>query len=81
MAQPKRTSRNREGVKGSMFKRCRQRKGQAILEYLVIATVIVLAIVAIRGTVETRVGEVFTASADRTGDAATALGDLQLEVQ
>ncbi len=63
-----------------MLRRVRQRKGQSILEYMVIVTVVVLAILAIRGTVDTRVTEVFTAAADRTGDAATALGNLSLEI-
>lgn len=61
-------------------KRLHARRGQSILEYLVIATVIVGAIIAIRGVVQGNVNTLYTNAADHTGDAATALGDLQVEV-
>lgn len=63
-----------------MVKRRRAQKGQSILEYLVIATVIVGAILAIRGVVQTNMNDLYTEAAAKTADAATALEGLEVEV-
>ncbi len=62
-----------------MRKLLRQKKGQSILEYLVIATVIVIAIAAIRSTLDTNITGLYTNAAAKTGDATTALGTLNVE--
>ena len=56
------------------------RRGQSILEYLVIATVIVGAIIAIRGVVTPHINRLYNNAADHTADAAKALGKLKVEV-
>ena len=55
------------------------RRGQSILEYLVIATVIVAALLAVRGTVSTHVSSLFTNASTKVGSAATSLGNLTFE--
>ena len=54
------------------------RQGQAILEYLVIATVIVAAIVAVRPAIQGAVEQLYNATRDQTINAANALGNGQL---
>ena len=54
-------------------RRLRSKRGQSILEYLVITTVVVLSILAIRGLVKTRTDELFGKSAERMGDAQKVL--------
>jgi len=46
------------------------------LEYLVVVTVVIIAIFAIRETVQANMENVFRESAELTGDAASAIGDL-----
>ena len=56
------------------------RKGQSILEYLVIATIIVGAIILVGkpgGLVDKNIKLLFTGAGDRTGDAASHLGKLK----
>lgn len=57
----------------------RQKKGQSILEYLVIATVIVIAIFAIKDRVQGNMNDLYGNAADRTANAAAALGGLAIE--
>ena len=62
-----------------MVKRLMNRKGQSILEYLVIATIVVLAVLAIRGTVTEKMNNVMTESTNKVDEAATALQSFKLE--
>ena len=62
-----------------MRKRRLARKGQSILEYLVIATVIVAAIIAIRQTVATNMSSLYTGAANKTSVAATQLSGLVID--
>lgn len=62
-----------------MRKQLRQKKGQSILEYLVIATVIVIAIFAIQGTVSNNMNDLYTNAAGKTATAAGSLGGLTVE--
>jgi Flp pilus assembly pilin Flp len=55
------------------------RRGQSIVEYLIIATVIVAAIIAIRSKVSTNMNSLFNNAANKTNEAATSLGSLNLE--
>ena len=56
------------------------RHGQSILEYLVIATIIVGAIIVIaKPAITTHMNSLYTNAAQKTGDAATALGGLKVE--
>jgi Flp pilus assembly pilin Flp len=57
----------------------RNRKGQSILEYLVIATVIVLALTAIRGTLVTNMNTMFQNAADQTDNANASLAGVTPE--
>lgn len=59
--------------------RLRQRRGQSILEYLVIVTVVIIAILAIRGTVQNNMNQTYTNAAAQTSTAATELGALLTE--
>ncbi len=56
-----------------MLKRLRNRRGQSILEYLLITGVIIAAIVAISAKVKTSMTNVFENAATQTGTAATVL--------
>ena len=56
-----------------MTRETRHQQGQSIVEYLVLATVVILAILAIRGTMNTKIAEVFDTTAERIGDAADLL--------
>jgi len=62
-----------------MWRRLRKRRGQSIVEYLVIAAVIVAAILAVRGTVQANMKSLYDKSAQKTAEAATALGNLKVE--
>lgn len=55
------------------------RKGQSILEYLVIAAVIVAGILAIKNTVKTNTDQLYTTAAGKVSTAATSLGGLTVE--
>ena len=55
------------------------RKGQSIVEYLVIAAIIVGAIIAIQPTIKTNINNLFQKGADKTNIAQTALGNLTTE--
>ena len=48
--------------------------GQSIVEYLTIITVVILAIIAIRGLVQGNMNTLFTSAATQTGTAAGKLG-------
>ena len=61
------------GMVGLRTRRLRSKRGQSILEYLVITTVVVLSILAIRALVKTRTDELFGKSAERMGDAQKVL--------
>ena len=50
------------------------RKGQSIVEYLVIVTVVIAAILLIRGTVAGNMNTLFTNAATQTGNAAGQVG-------
>lgn len=53
--------------------RCR---GQSILEYLVIAAVVIGAILAIKGTLTENMNTLYTKAAEKTSAAATSLDEL-----
>ncbi|MBI3322004.1 MAG: hypothetical protein HYZ91_07050 [Candidatus Omnitrophica bacterium] len=53
--------------------------GQSILEYLVIATVIVAAIIIAKGIVQGNMNQLYQNAAQKTSDAATALSSLAVE--
>ena len=54
-------------------------RGQSILEYLVIAAVIVAGILAIKGTVKTNTDKLYTNAANKVNAAAASLGNLGVE--
>ena len=53
-----------------------RRRGQSILEYLVIITVIVIAIFAIRNTVSGNMNSLFNSAAAKTANAAGSLSNV-----
>ena len=58
-----------------MVKRlAKNKKGQSILEYLVVATIIVAAIAIIRPTLQANFATLFTNAAAQTANAGTKLG-------
>jgi len=59
--------------------RMRSERGQPILEYLVIAAIIVGAILLIQPTVRTNIQNLYNQAAQKTSNAATALGNLNVE--
>ena len=59
-----------------MVKLLKQRKGQSILEYLIISTVIVGAILVAKGKVQTGMNDLYTKAGDKTQKASNALGSL-----
>ena len=54
------------------------RRGQAIVEYLVIATIIVGAILAIKPAIQGAVERLYNTTMTQTNSAANALGNGQL---
>ena len=54
-------------------------QGQSILEYVVIATVIVAAIMIARGSIATHTNTLFTNASTKVSDAATSLGNFKFE--
>ena len=75
---------NGEGGDGSMgvlTRRLRGKRGQSILEYLVITTVVVLAILAIRQVVTDRSNALFTQAGDKVGEATTTLGTFAVQAR
>ena len=62
-----------------MRKRVRSRRGQSILEYLVIATVIVGAVIGIKTLVEGHMNNLYTSAAEKTGQASSSLAGLSVE--
>lgn len=62
-----------------MCGRAGRRHGQSVLEYLVIMTVVVLAILGIRQTVTNKSNALFNEAADKVGEAATSLKNLKVE--
>ena len=64
---------------GKWKRRLGNRRGQSILEYLVIATAVVAAIIAIKATVSSNMNTLYTNAADKTGEAGTGLGALKVE--
>ena len=65
----------------SVKRRLQSRRGQSILEYLVITTVVVLAILAIRAVVNTQSTALFTQAGDKIGEASTALGTFAVQAR
>lgn len=61
--------------------RRRNRRGQSILEYVVIATVLVLAIFAIKGTVNTNVDNIYKNAVNKTSEAAVQLNSSTFKTQ
>ena len=55
-----------------------QRRGQAIVEYLVVATVVIAAIIAIRPAIQAAVNALYASAATKANDAATKLGSLTI---
>ncbi len=53
-----------------------RRVGQSIIEYLVIAAVVIAAIIAIRGQVATNMQNLMTNSAQRVGTGADRVGQM-----
>ena len=66
-----------KGGDGSMVdllrRRLRSKRGQSILEYVVITTVVVLAILAIRAAVTTNTNALYNESANKINAGATLL--------
>ena len=58
----------------------RSRKGQSILEYLVIATIIVIALIAIRPVLQGNINKLFNTAASQTGTADASLAGTKAEV-
>ena len=50
------------------------------MEYIVLATVIVIAILAIKSVVAANMTTLYTNAAAKTADAATSLGNLAVEM-
>ena len=74
-----RRERTGEEVNGRMRgKRGRRQAGQSILEYLVIATVIVAAILAISTQVGLRANNLYNAAANRVDASANMLRNLNV---
>ena len=71
-----------KGGEGSMAerltRRLRSKRGQSILEYLVITTVVVLAILGIKGMVDTKARELFNGAGNKIGEAATLIGNFNV---
>ena len=65
----------------SVKRRLRSRRGQSILEYLVITTVVVLAILAIRAVVNTQTTALFNQAGTKVGEASTALGTYAVQAR
>ena len=57
-----------------MWKRLGRRKGQSIVEYLVIITIIIAAIVLVRATVRGNMDTLFSNAAGQTAKAGGSLG-------
>ena len=64
-----------EGMVDLVKRRLGNKRGQSILEYLVITTVVVLAILAIRGMVQTQTEGLFNQAGNKVGEATTELGN------
>ena len=62
-----------------MGKRRRGNRGQSILEYLVIATVIVAAIIIGRNIIQGEMATLYTNAGGKVTQAASALGSLVIE--
>jgi hypothetical protein len=56
-----------------LARRLQSTRGQSILEYLVITTVVVLAILAIRAMVQTQSNAMFIEAGNKVGQATTQL--------
>ena len=54
------------------------RRGQAIVEYLLIATVIIAALIAVQPAIRAAVGSLYNASMSQTNNAANVLGSGQI---
>ena len=67
------------GEEVKVMRRRGNRKGQSILEYLVVAAVIVGAIIAVKGAMQTNIATLYTNAGVKTGNAATAFGNLDVE--
>ena len=52
-----------------LTRRLRGKRGQSILEYLVITVVVILTILAIRGVVQTQSTAMFTEAGNKVGQA------------
>lgn len=64
-----------------MRKHSGNRKGQSILEYLVIATLVVMAIFAIKGQMGTALKDLYTNAKDKAVDAADSINTLAIETE
>jgi len=62
-----------------MARRLRGRRGQSILEYLVIITVVVIAIFSIKEGVQGNMNDLYNKAKEKTAGAETALGNLKTE--
>ena len=65
----------------ALMRRVRSTRGQSILEYLVITTVVVLAIMAIREVVQTKSNALMTEAGNTIGNAQTALQGYVVEAR
>ena len=54
------------------------RKGQAMVEYLVIATVVIAALLAVRPALQAAIQALFDNAATKANEAATNLGNLNV---
>ncbi len=62
-----------EGMMDLVKRRLGNKRGQSILEYLVITTVVVLALLGSRALVQTQTTGLFTEAGNRVGEATTQL--------
>lgn len=58
--------------------RTRGTAGQSIVEYLIVAALVILAVAAVRGPLSGNVNSVYTNASNKVNDAATALGALTI---
>ena len=69
------------GMMGLVKRRLHSKRGQSILEYLVITTVVVLAILGIRGLVNTKTTDLFNEAGNKVGEATTQLSTFSVSAK
>jgi len=71
-----RSTHHEEGGELHMRRRLRNRRGQSILEYLLIATIIVGAIMLVKGPLTRNMGNLYNGAGNKTNAAASAINTL-----